>query len=128
MSKQNVFPRRIDFFEFRGLLALTIVLFSFSLAIYQLYLEKPEGATIPPWVTLLLGSITSTYFVSKTGERTREIANESSDGHGNTSKIYCEAKMDDTTQNCRFEAATVLNGKPLCLEHLVAHVKESSKV
>jgi len=57
-------------------LALVIVLLTFGLAYVQV-LKGGSETLLPPWAGVILGSVVSTYFMARTGERMRDITRES---------------------------------------------------
>lgn len=61
--------------EFRGVLAVLVVILTFGLAYIQV-IKGGSETLLPPWAGVILGSVVSTYFMSRTGERMREITGE----------------------------------------------------
>jgi hypothetical protein len=83
MNKCEKCGRKFDT-GFRGLITLLIVLLTFGLAYVQV-IKGDSETLIPPWVGVILGSVGSTYFMSKTGERMREITHEQAEKNSNPS-------------------------------------------
>lgn len=65
--------------DLRGPLTLLVVLFTFALAFARLLLGQASETLIPVWVGQLATGTLSMYFVSKGGERMREMTNQRRD-------------------------------------------------
>jgi hypothetical protein len=65
--------------ELRGVLALLVVILTFGLAYIQV-IKGGSETLLPPWAGVILGSVVSTYFMTRTGERMREITGEQKSG------------------------------------------------
>jgi hypothetical protein len=61
--------------EFRGWLALIIVLLTFGLAYIQV-IKGGSETLLPPWAGVILGAVVTNYFMSRAGERMREMTQE----------------------------------------------------
>lgn len=64
--------------EFRGVLALLVVILTFGLAYIQV-LRGASDTLIPPWAGVILGSVVSTYFMARGGEVMRDKTNDTKD-------------------------------------------------
>lgn len=78
MKKCDHCGRKFRPAEFRGLLALIIVVLAFGLA-YINALKGGSETLVAPWVAGILGSVISMYYQSKGGERMREITRENAE-------------------------------------------------
>jgi hypothetical protein len=63
-------------YELRGPLAVLIVLLTFGLAYVQV-LKGASETLIPPWAGVILGSVVTFYFMSRSAERMRTMTQES---------------------------------------------------
>jgi cobalamin biosynthesis protein CobD/CbiB len=81
---------------FRGLLALVVVLLTFGIAYYRLYLGRETETLVPTWAGVLVGSVVSTYFMARSGEVMRRITQE---GNQQRADRATAARETDTPNN-----------------------------
>ena len=65
--------------EFRGFLAVLVVVLTFGIAYVRLILGRETETLVPTWAGVLVGSVVSNYFVSRSGEVMRRITREHSE-------------------------------------------------
>jgi hypothetical protein len=64
--------------DFRDALVILIVLLTFGIAYLKLLTGTGDETLVPPWAAGINGAALSMYFMSKGGERMREMTNEKS--------------------------------------------------